>query len=288
MGIVFLEHDYLMLTRDGIFTLEDVLPFVVMEDAPYGNPKGKSRPQKLYNDRPVYMDSMRYQTFIMSGIKCVSCELEASFFALERHNGNGDRYHLNLYALNSCGEEVLFTKDHILPRSRGGPTSLHNMQTMCAPCNVQKGNGRPQIKGKRNGEIKRMRRKLQIELDASKEEGKLVYIPGTTDGGLAYVVIRKRRKILIKRMNWLRSKSEHGQVKRRIKYLRVTILRELAKIKMTKKGLYQSGTAYGGPAYLAMKARRELLLRRLKRLSAIKKYKSNGSHRSIDNETKKE
>ena len=33
------------------------------------------------------------------------------------------------------------TKDHIVPRSKGGGNGLHNMQTMCIVCNQEKGNG---------------------------------------------------------------------------------------------------------------------------------------------------
>ena len=38
------------------------------------------------------------------------------------------------------GEEVLFTKDHIIPKSKGGKNHISNYQTMCEPCNSEKGN----------------------------------------------------------------------------------------------------------------------------------------------------
>jgi 5-methylcytosine-specific restriction endonuclease McrA len=31
------------------------------------------------------------------------------------------------------------TKDHIIPRSHGGPTNWENLQTMCSICNGKKG-----------------------------------------------------------------------------------------------------------------------------------------------------
>jgi 5-methylcytosine-specific restriction endonuclease McrA len=39
-----------------------------------------------------------------------------------------------------CGVEgVRLTVDHVLPRSRGGPSSWDNAVTACAPCNLRKG-----------------------------------------------------------------------------------------------------------------------------------------------------
>lgn len=38
-----------------------------------------------------------------------------------------------------CGSTRHLTLDHIIPRSRGGPTSWDNVITSCAPCNVRKG-----------------------------------------------------------------------------------------------------------------------------------------------------
>lgn len=50
---------------------------------------------------------------------------------------NSQRY---LYAVDQDGEEVMMTKDHIIPVSKGGKNTLENYQTMCRKCNVQKGN----------------------------------------------------------------------------------------------------------------------------------------------------
>jgi hypothetical protein len=45
------------------------------------------------------------------------------------------RRHFNLYAADG----TLMTKDHIIPKSKGGIDKVHNMQTMCYPCNKAKG-----------------------------------------------------------------------------------------------------------------------------------------------------
>lgn len=86
--------------------------------------------------------SVRLKTFHKHGLCCAHCGLVASFFALERQENNqqSDRFHLNLYGVKPDGQEVLFTHDHVIPRSRGGQDNVGNTQTMCRECNNTKGN----------------------------------------------------------------------------------------------------------------------------------------------------
>jgi len=92
----------------------------------------------------VRMYSARYKLFKKNST-CVTCGLEASFLAVEKHNTKNratdnpnDIYHLNLYGITTSNEEVMFTKDHIIPKSQGGHNSLINYQTMCLKCNAEK------------------------------------------------------------------------------------------------------------------------------------------------------
>lgn len=84
-------------------------------------------------------NSQRYQTFFKKGIKCVCCGIEGKYFAKEKVSSDKS-YHLNLYAIDENGNEVLMTKDHILPKSKGGKDEIDNYQTMCIRCNEAKGN----------------------------------------------------------------------------------------------------------------------------------------------------
>ena len=84
------------------------------------------------------MTPQRYRVFKISAT-CAHCGVEGKFFALERHKfGNTERYHFNLYGIDKAGDEVMLTKDHIIPKARCGGNSIDNMQTLCAVCNLKK------------------------------------------------------------------------------------------------------------------------------------------------------
>lgn len=110
----------------------------------YVDAKGvtRRRDKKKYkeiNGVNVKLSSERYPVF-QSSVVCVHCGLVGSFFGIERTDkSHTDNYHLNLYGINADGEEVLFTKDHIIPRSKGGKNAQYNYQTMCVECNGKKG-----------------------------------------------------------------------------------------------------------------------------------------------------
>ena len=86
-------------------------------------------------------ESHRYQLFNRDENKCVCCGTKASFWALQV--GKKDKRgvpHLNLYGVDRNDKIILFTKDHILPRSLGGEDVLENYQIMCQKCNSKKDN----------------------------------------------------------------------------------------------------------------------------------------------------
>lgn len=124
------------MKRFKIYSIEEVLPFVS-----YNKIEGQKHVEKEYDGLKVKMDSDRYITFAKKGIRCAICGIEGKYFALEQHykNNNSDRWHFNLYALDLNGNEILMTKDHIIPKSNKGKNHIDNYQTMCTICNVKKG-----------------------------------------------------------------------------------------------------------------------------------------------------
>lgn len=78
----------------------------------------------------------KLKTFQLSGTNCKGCGLQGQYLALEKI---GSLWNLNLYGKKE-GLEILFTRDHIIPLSKGGSDTFENSQTLCSPCNSFKAN----------------------------------------------------------------------------------------------------------------------------------------------------
>lgn len=86
----------------------------------------------------IKSNSDRYYLFRKSQ-KCVVCGCEGTYMHIEKDKVN-ETWHVNLYGLDKEGNEVLFTKDHIVPKSKGGKDNQSNYQVMCFTCNNEKKN----------------------------------------------------------------------------------------------------------------------------------------------------
>ena len=126
---------YKGLRRKENLTIEEV--YNAVKDVLF-EPEDKKAMVVINGDK-IKGNSQRFQTFFTKGLKCACCGIEGKYFGKEK-DFNAARYHLNLYALDESGNEVLMTKDHIVPRSKGGASELYNYQAMCVKCNIAKGN----------------------------------------------------------------------------------------------------------------------------------------------------
>lgn len=117
------------------YSIEEVFNLIGEENIEGDVSNHQNRKTIIVDGFKVYTKSTRYMTFFQNGLKCACCGKEGAYFKLDGDE-NSDRRHFNLY----CDDGTLMTKDHIVPKSRGGVDRVSNMQTMCMQCNVAKGN----------------------------------------------------------------------------------------------------------------------------------------------------
>lgn len=121
--------------RDKVVHLGEVHPDVVLVPVSYGLEK-----QTFVVNGVSYtlkITSPRLRVFQRSRV-CAICGLVGTRMLLDLPPGAATP-HWNLYAEEN-GELVLFTKDHITPRSLGGKDVIENLRTACHTCNNARGN----------------------------------------------------------------------------------------------------------------------------------------------------
>lgn len=123
-----------MIIEQKRYEIEDVFNLIGEECLNRNNDSGQSGSDIVVDGFNVHPISLRYMTFYQKGTKCVCCGKEGTHFKLSGDEGT-NRRHFNLYAEDG----TLMTKDHILPKSKGGLNRVSNMQTMCTDCNSAKG-----------------------------------------------------------------------------------------------------------------------------------------------------
>ncbi len=178
--------------RRKVVSLEIVLPLLNGHES-----KDAERVEITGTGCKAHVSGLRLTTFKLKGLKCVTCGIEGSFFALERGIREDvpiispeaiSPYHLNLYALKEQnGEmvEVMMTHDHILARGLGGADKLENSQTMCSPCNNEKSFGETALRQKlqASGEmpltqkqIEERRKKAKLKRNAARKKRKVAML----------------------------------------------------------------------------------------------------------------
>lgn len=127
--------------------LIEKLPLSIIKET-YRRKKSKTK----IGEYEVERKDDRYLNFIINGFKCAKCGLEGKYANLECNKKLGN--HLNVYAIDKNGKEILLTKDHIYPKSKGGLDSIKNYQVLCERCNNNKKDISPVklIEALRNGQ----------------------------------------------------------------------------------------------------------------------------------------
>lgn len=116
------------------FDIDEIIPFLKWLGSDLHL---KHKVRALFDGCSVKVTSERLNLFAQKGTVCVSCGAKGVVFWYE-DLGNGEP-HLNLYAEGPNGELIMMTKDHIIPKAKGGENSMENYQPMCVKCNTRKG-----------------------------------------------------------------------------------------------------------------------------------------------------
>lgn len=127
--------------------LIEKLPLSIIEDV-YNKKETKIKIRKY----KIKTKDDRYLNFIENGFKCAKCGIEGRFVNLECNSKLGN--HLNVYGIDKENKEVLLTKDHIYPKSKGGLDDIKNYQVLCEKCNINKSDKSPitLVEALRNGQ----------------------------------------------------------------------------------------------------------------------------------------
>lgn len=124
------------------YDLDTILPLVGF---------GKPRFRIVIDGKEHFVNtsSVRLECFKRNQI-CVTCGIGGNWWRLERTKRDDELNrtpHFNFYhrrfQSDNCLKHPLkpielMTRDHIIPRSKGGGEGIGNMQTMCYPCNQDK------------------------------------------------------------------------------------------------------------------------------------------------------
>lgn len=127
------KHKFQEYERIDTVSLEEVL-YHIKNNYDNINKKGKVE----IKGHSVNVQSLRLRTFFKAGVNCSCCGIKGAYFAIERTKGTTG-YHLNLWGINEDKEHILMTHDHKQARSLGGFDNIENTETMCGPCNWDKG-----------------------------------------------------------------------------------------------------------------------------------------------------
>ena len=99
--------------------------------------KAKHRQKININDKQinVSINHSKYSMVKDKGFDCICCGITANKIYIEIDNMKSA--HVNFYH-SSEDKEIMLTRDHIIPRSKGGKDIQSNIQPMCEICNQKK------------------------------------------------------------------------------------------------------------------------------------------------------
>jgi len=87
-----------------------------------------------------YRNHHRLRVFAYKGVRCIHCGIEGN--KLVKHRQSNGYIHIDIFYWGK-NRQMLITRDHLFPKSKGGSDSLDNLYPMCERCNHKKGDRLP-------------------------------------------------------------------------------------------------------------------------------------------------
>ena len=107
------------------YSVDEIIPYILSDDT-----------HMILDGTRVKIEGLRLNSFARKEA-CVTCGRQGTIFRIAAsRNSKKKDWHLTLWS----DDGIQMTKDHIVPKSKGGKNSLKNIQTMCEKCNLKKGN----------------------------------------------------------------------------------------------------------------------------------------------------
>lgn len=129
-AVLVLNEDYTALSLSTV-NKAFLLIFLDKAELVHEVAGGELRTVNASYPRPSIIRLRRYVNFPYRGVE------------LTRHNV----FKRDEKRCQYCGEKGELTLDHVVPRSKGGPSNWANLITACRPCNSRKGNFTPEEAG---------------------------------------------------------------------------------------------------------------------------------------------
>jgi len=127
-----------MVIKMETYSIDEVINYLSLHKI--FSAKSASRSNKKFHNMKVYAEYSAYQLWMkyIDNLACVNCQRKANFFKLHKHQEIKDVYFFQLYCLDQNMSAILMTKDHIIPKSKGGKNNIDNYQLFCRICNKAK------------------------------------------------------------------------------------------------------------------------------------------------------
>jgi len=121
-------------SSEGVYTFHKAYPIECIENI-YKEAIENNKEKIQFDNVEIKTHSIRIKTFMKNTSKvCVNCGRVGTHYRLQSNKNSVENPHLGLWS----DDGIQFTKDHIIPKSKGGTNELDNLQIMCEVCNNAK------------------------------------------------------------------------------------------------------------------------------------------------------